>query len=344
MGNDAANSNIEEVSENEYDSTSDDEPLACIASRLVKNANETPINKNNTTPTTYKWRSKNFEPLDETFKEPEMTPTPDVEKTPFQYFKLFVSDEMLNNTTEQTNIYILQSKGAEKSILRNDIEKFIGVFLRMGLVRLPIQRPYWETFMTYDGVSSVMGRNKFETILRNIHFVNNLEIAEEEKANDRIWKLRTWITELCQNFLRVSPEEFHAVDEIMVPFKGKSLLRQYLPKKPHKWGFKLWGQSGISGFLYDFDIYQGKLKSISDTSLGISADVVVNLTSSLPDKHNFKVFADNYFTNLPLIVELRKRNIYFVGMIRGSQMKKCLLLSKKDLKKQGEDPLIFKSI
>ena len=87
--------------------------------------------------------------------------------------------------------------------------------------------------MTYDGVSSVMGRNKFETILRNIQFVNNLEIAEEEKANDRIWKLRTRITELHQNFLRVSPEEFHAVDEIMVPFKRKSLLRRYLSKKPH---------------------------------------------------------------------------------------------------------------
>ena len=115
LGNDAANTNIEEVSENEYDSTSDDEPLACIASRPVKNANETPINKNNTTPTTYKWRSKNFEPLDDvTFKEPEMIPTPDVEKTPFQYFELFVSDEILNNTTERTNIYILQSKGAEK--------------------------------------------------------------------------------------------------------------------------------------------------------------------------------------------------------------------------------------
>ena len=109
MGNYEANTNIEEVSENEYNSTSDDEPLACIASRPVKNANETPINKNNSTLTTYKWRNKNFEPLDDvTFKEPEMTPTPDVEKTPFQYFKLLVSDEMLNNTTEQTNIYILQ--------------------------------------------------------------------------------------------------------------------------------------------------------------------------------------------------------------------------------------------
>ena len=227
-----------------------------------------------------------------------MMPTPVVEKTPFEYFKLFASDKVLNSITEQTNIYILQSKGAEKSILKKDIEKFIDIFLRMGLVRLPSLKSYWETFMTYDGVSTVRGRKKFETILRNIHFVNNLEIAEEEKANNRVWKLRTWITELPQNFQ-------------------------------------------FGGAFYDFDIYQGKSKSNSDTSLDISADVVVNLTSLLPDKHNFKVFADNYFTSLALIVELRKCNIFFVGRIRGSQMKKCPLLSEKDLKKQGRGAFDF---
>ena len=40
----------------------------------------------------------------------------------------------------------------------------------------------------------------------------------------------------------------------MVPFKDKSLLRQYMTAKPHKWGFKLWGHSGVSGFLYDFSV------------------------------------------------------------------------------------------
>ena len=58
-----------------------------------------------------------------------MTPTLDVEKTPFEFFKLFVSDEMLNSITEQTNIYILQSKGAEKSILRKDIENMVATVL-----------------------------------------------------------------------------------------------------------------------------------------------------------------------------------------------------------------------
>ena len=43
--------------------------------------------------------------------------------------------------------------------------------------------------MTYYGVSSVMERNKFEALCRNIHFGNNLDI-DQEKKSDRVWKLR----------------------------------------------------------------------------------------------------------------------------------------------------------
>ena len=111
-----------------------------------------------------------------------------------------------------------------------------------------------------------------------------------------------------------------------------------MPKKPHKWGFKLWGRSGVSGFLYDFDIYQGKANKSpaanKTTGLGITSSVVVDLCLALPDGHNFKVFADNFFTTLPLIMELKKRNIFYVGTIRLPRMKNCPLLVEKDLKKK----------
>ena len=101
--------------------------------------------------------------------------------------------------------------------------------------------------MIYSGVSSVMGRNRFEALFRNIHFVNNLDVNQEEKS-DRLWKLQPWVNSLRKIFLKVSLETHFWKSR-------KSLLRQYMPKKTHKWGFKLWGRSGVSGFLYDFDIY-----------------------------------------------------------------------------------------
>ena len=104
----------------------------------------------------------------------------------------------------------------------------------------------------------------------------------------------------------------------MVPFKGKSLLRQYLPNKPHKWGFKIWGRSGISGFLYDFGVYQGRSTEKSKTSL--------------PKHHNFKIFADNFFTSLS-IHKLNSDGYQYVGTIRVNRTKDCPLMCETDLKK-----------
>ena len=51
--------------------------------------------------------------------------------------------------------------------------------------------------------------------------------------------------------------------------------------------------------------------------------------------HNFKVFADYFFTSLPLIMKLKKCNIFYVGTIRLPKMKNGPFLAEKDLKKKG---------
>lgn len=40
--------------------------------------------------------------------------------------------------------------------------------------------------MTYDGVSSVLLRNRFWLILQNLLFVDNLNVTQETKENDRV--------------------------------------------------------------------------------------------------------------------------------------------------------------
>ena len=67
----------------------------------------------------------------------------------------------------------------------------------------------------------------------------------------------------------------------------------------------------------------------------MSANVVFKMASSLPDEHNFKLFADNFFSSLPLVQELKKRDILYVGTIRLPRLKKCPLMVEKDLKKKG---------
>ena len=49
-----------------------------------------------------------------------------------------------------------------------------------------------------------------------------------------------------------------SVDEAMIPFKGRSSMKQYLPMKPVKRGFKVWAMAdALNGYLYDFNVYTG---------------------------------------------------------------------------------------
>ena len=144
----------------------------------------------------------------------------------------------------------------------------------------------------------MMSRNRFQKLTSYLHIKDNLLVTDSEKQ-DRAWKIRPWLNSLNANFATVSPEENHSIDEIMVAFKGRALLKQYLPKKPKKWGFKLWARCAASGYLHIFDVYQGKGTGIGNdediSGCGLGGNVVLKLCSTLPEKHNFKIFADNYF-------------------------------------------------
>ena len=71
-----------------------------------------------------------------------------------------------------------------------------------------------------------------------------------------------------------------SVDEAMVKGKGKNPVKQFQPNKPIKRGSKVWSLAdSITGYLYDFQIYQGKQSNT--TELGLGTRVVCDLM--LPD-------------------------------------------------------------
>jgi len=48
----------------------------------------------------------------------------------------------------------------------------------------------------------------------------------------------------------------------MVPFKGRSSLKQFVPKKPHKWGYKIFMLCDTRGMVHNFEIYTGKIMPV----------------------------------------------------------------------------------
>ncbi|CAB3988359.1 Hypothetical predicted protein [Paramuricea clavata] len=99
-----------------------------------------------------------------------------------------------------------------------------------------------------------MSHNRYEEILSILHFNNNEE-AVTDPADPKYDKFK--VKPLADHFRHVfkgsaTPETMQAIDEMMITFKGMHSAN--VPKKPTKWGYKLWCQAGMSGYVYDFEI------------------------------------------------------------------------------------------
>ena len=58
--------------------------------------------------------------------------------------------------------------------------------------------------------------------------------------------------------------------------------------------------------------------------------VVEQLLETLPEKKNFKVFSDNWFSSVSLCLALKKRMV--TAVLRNDQTKQCPLPVEKDLR------------
>ena len=126
----------------------------------------------------------------------------------------------------------------------------------MGIIKLPSYRNYWPGARRYPAIADVMLKNRFETLSRYLHFVDNDPVHD---VCDKPFKIRLILTAVRNECLKVEPEEYHSIDEQIIPSKTKyTKIRQYNPKKPHKWGLKHLARAGASGFMYMFYLYGGK--------------------------------------------------------------------------------------
>lgn len=235
----------------------------------------------------FSWRKKTFETPETTFKGPCAKP-PDEIHTPLEYFKNFITDDMLLLLMEQTNLYSVQKSNHLRNVNTTvkELEILIGLYLRMGLCQMPGNRAYWENDTRCPMVADNMSRNRFQTLLGSLHFTDNTDLLHRD-AEDKCWKIRPWLEMFRKQCLDIVPEEYNSVDEQMVPFKGThSPIRQYVKGKPHPWGLKIWAQCSSCGMLHDFVVYQGGTGK--KTLLGIGGDVVVKLCETLPAEQNYK--------------------------------------------------------
>ncbi|XP_063843269.1 piggyBac transposable element-derived protein 3-like [Scylla paramamosain] len=234
-------------------------------------------------------------------------------RQPVEYFRDFFDDEFLKFIVTQSNLYATQQNVNKPLKLdKDELEQFLGTVFLMSLFKISNTRLYWSGVLEFDSVSKVFSRRRWEEIKSSLHFNDNTQAPDRTGPNaDRLFKVRPLLDHLQSKFRSIPMQQMCCIDEMIVPFKGNSYLKQYIPSKPHKWGFKVFALCDTSGILNDFHVYDGPLKPVQgEPDLGPSSNIVLQLARTIPVNANHLLYHDNWFTSPKLMAHLATKQIY----------------------------------
>lgn len=262
---------------------------------------------------------------------------------------LFLNDDFMGWIINQSRMYntwrALNNKGRQVNHpSKDEVETVIGIIMYMGIVQLPQRRMYWSPKTRVDIIANAMAVNRFDEIISILHYNDNSSIPTDPKSPeyDRCYKISPLVTHFRHQFSNVvSKETCLAVDEQIIPFKGRHSLKRYCPKKPNKWGYKTWALAGISGYVYDFQLDGGLgtlgcPASLTDcpTEIKESGFIVLRLIENLqPNIH--RIYFDNFFNSPDLLKYMGTKQLWGLGTLRKDRTRNCPIESEKALKQRG---------
>lgn len=214
---------------------------------------------------------------------------------------------------DMTNMYALQQGDLSfKNTNEKEIKIFIGLHLATGVIKLPRIKMYWSKTFGIALFQNSMTKNRFFKIRNYLHLVNNLELNMEN--TDKFKKVRPLLDSVLARCQALTKEKRVCIDEQMIPFKGHHSARQFNPKKPVRWGLKVFLLCGESGLVYDFIIYQGKSTGLNPSNLsdyGLGPSVVLHLAENISP--GSELYIDNWFVTYHLIQALKLKKIFAAG-------------------------------
>ncbi|CAF1289502.1 unnamed protein product [Adineta steineri] len=283
----------------------------------------------------FHWTKKSFTPPSSTFTENVPPPPSSSEPKPIEYFYSMFGKNSINILKDQSNLYsVQQNPNRPVNITDIEIHQFIGILIMTSVYCFPQQRFYWTYNTRIPSIASAMSRDRFLRIKKNLHVVDNTnQLNPNDPTYDRAFKVRPLLNIVKENFRQIPKEEHLSIDEQIIPFKGKSVMKQHMPNKPNRWEYKMYLLcGGNSGICYDYELYTGKS---NQTQHGFCTDIVLKLSETSPRMKNHKVYFDNYFTTIRLQVELYKLGIFSAGTARTNRLSDLVMKDAKSLEQEG---------
>lgn len=213
----------------------------------------------------------------------------------------------------------------------DEIRKFIGIILLMGLVQFPQIKLYWSKGNMYGCQMNkdTMPRDRFQLLLKFVHFCNN----DLDPGNNRLYKVENFVNKFNVNCKSVlTPGTKLVIDESMVPWRGRLKFRVYNKSKSSKYGIKLYKLCTMSGYTLIINVYGGKQLDRNSVDIGLTHKLVIKLMNDYLNQNKI-LYTDNYYNSLPLAKDLLSKKTFNCGTLRKNRVGIPLEVLSKKLKK-----------
>jgi hypothetical protein len=280
---------------------------------------------------------------------------------PAKIIDLFLPLDLCDTIALNTNTYrdMKSSAGQRRwrDVTKFEIRAWFGMLIYMGVHREANTSSYFNSKASsmfpmswpHHPLLQRMGQKRFEQIKQFLHICDPLEGQKPHYwyKVDPLWE-RT-----MRNMKKyIVPGTHIAIDEMMVRFKGRSKYKTRIKGKPTPVGFRMialcdsdtgamFCMLPVSARENSSSVEKLKIKvgeNAKERVLSAVSNIVVHLVRQLPKKdRSFKLYTDNYYTNVALLKYLReKEDVGACGTARTNSglWPKSLVFSKEFVKKR----------
>uniref|UniRef100_A0A1B6MC64 PiggyBac transposable element-derived protein domain-containing protein n=1 Tax=Graphocephala atropunctata TaxID=36148 RepID=A0A1B6MC64_9HEMI len=252
--------------------------------------------------------------------------------TPFQVWKLLITDDILEEVLNWTNqkIRSMKPKYSEQKLTfieelhLTELKAFIGLLVFSSVFKAGNESV--DSFFATDGTGRdifrcTMTKERFLFLLSALRFDNPLDRPDRIKEDPGAPISQTFETFIknCQECYSLG--EYLCVDEMLVAFRGRCRFRMYMPKKPARYGIKIMAMTDArTHYLYNAYMYTGKgcygrTLNPEEKKLSKPTQSVLRLVKPV-EGSNRNVTGDNWFSSIQLVQQLKERGLTYVGTVR----------------------------
>ena len=244
---------------------------------------------------------------------------------PVESWELFFDSNVIKNIVDCTNIFIdkISANFQRSRDARNtdevEMRALFGLLYLCGLHKSSHTnaKDLWSADGTgIELLRKTMSYKRFTFLLRCLRF-DNIKDREDRRQLDKLAAVRDFFSAFnkkCQEIYSVS--EYVTIEEKLEKFRGRCGFRQYMPKKPARYGIKIFALVDARTFYtYNMEIYAGQQPEGPFKVDNSPSAIVKRLCTPLFGSAR-NVTMDNWYTSYPLAKELLSKKLTIVGTLK----------------------------